>query len=185
MEKLENNDSSSSNPALDALREQRIQQGRVGEEALAEWFSTYDLSYLSICQNPETFAHLFQGSIKRPDFFLLFDSLGMVAVDAKNISIYQDSYFSLPLEEELRRAIAFERVFRMPLWYAIYAEECWYWISALKAVEVGKQLKNRMTKQVFLSIHKDEFIQVVNGDDLSKLYGQRMPAYGKVARASL
>lgn len=161
-----------------------IDLGKFGEEALAKWFSEHNLSYLSICQNPETFARLFKGAIKRPDFFLLFDSLGLIAVDAKNIAIYKDKYFALPLEDELRRAIAFERIFRMPLWYALYSENCWYWISALKAVEVGKQLQNNSTKQVFLSICKDEFVRIVTGDDLSKLYAQRMPAYSVVARVS-
>lgn len=165
-------------------KRRRVELGRAGEEALANWFSENGLSHLSICQNPETFAHLFTGAIKRPDFFLLFDSLGLIAVDAKNISLYKNQYFALPLEEEVRRAIAFERIFRMPLWYALYTTECWYWISALKAVEVGKQLQNRSTGQVFLSISKDEFACIANGTDLGKLYGQRMPGYGNVAGLS-
>ncbi len=161
-----------------------VERGRIGEEALANWFSRHSLSYLSICQNPETFARLFTGTLKRPDFFLLFDSLGLIAVDAKNVRLHKDKYFALPLEDELRRAVAFERIFRMPLWYAFYSTDCWYWISALKAVEVGKQLQNKSTKEVFLSICKDDFIRIVAGDDLSKLYAQRMPAYGNVARVS-
>ncbi len=169
---------------LEDPKEKRIRLGKIGEEALANWFSQNNLSYLSICQNPDTFAKLFTGTVKRPDFFLLFDSLGLIAVDAKNIKPYKNTYFSLPLEDELQRAITFERIFRMPLWYAIYATDHWYWISALKAIQVGKKMQNRSTKQVFLSICKNNFVQIVDGADLSKLYGQRMSAYDNVGHCS-
>lgn len=181
IEELEGERNAPTEVTSEDLSQRKVERGRIGEEALANWFSQNGLSHLSICQNPETFSHLFTGVIKRPDFFLLFDSLGLIAVDAKNISLYKGQYFALPLEEEVRRAVAFERVFRMPMWYAFYTPECWYWISALKAVEVGKQLKNSSTGQVFLSISKDEFVSVATGYDLGKLYGQRMPGYGNVA----
>lgn len=170
-------------PAPEAVdqdaRRRRLERGREGEEALSDWFSSNGLAYISICQNPEVFSRVFQGSIKRPDFLLLFDSLGLIAIDAKNVSPYHDRY-SLPLEEELHRAITFERVFRIPLWYAIKGPDRWYWISALKAIEVGRHHVNRKTSKRFISIHVSEFIDIQDGDDMSKLYGQRMPSYRNI-----
>ncbi|MHC1480347.1 hypothetical protein ACYJW8_08860 [Frateuria aurantia] len=181
MEEIDGDERAPTDVTPEDAKRRRAELGREGEQALANWFSRNGLSYLSICQSPETFAHLFAGTVKRPDFFLLFDSLGLVAVDAKNISLYKEQYFALPLEDEVRRAVAFERIFRMPLWYALYTQECWYWISALKAIEVGKHLKNSATGQVFLSISKDDFVPISAGCDLGNLYGQRMPEYGNTA----
>lgn len=156
--------------------------GKAGEAALAKWFNANGLAHVSICQQPETFATLFAGTVKRPDFLLLFDSLGLIAVDAKNLSVYkpqQVEYYSLPLDEEVRRAIAFERIFRMPIWYAVMGDDDeWYWISGLKAVEVGYPNQSSEGKS-FINIRRSDFVVVRTGDDLAKLYGQRMPSYNK------
>ncbi len=160
-----------------------MRAGREGEEALATWFSEHGLAYVSVCQNPETFAKVFFGVVKRPDFLLLFDALGLIAVDAKNLTPYIRNgvgYYSLPLDQEVKKAIAFERLFRMPVWYAIKGEERWYWISALKAIEVGRQSKSKEGKH-FLLIRISDFVAVASGQDLAGLYGQRMPSYNGVA----
>lgn len=167
--------------------EQRALAGLEGESALAAWFAREGLPYVAICQQPETFASLFTGSVKRPDFLLLFDALGMIGVDAKNISPSEWNgrlFYTLSLDDELRRAIAFERVFRMPVWYAIKGRDEWLWISALKAVEAGRTLQNSVTKANFVSIGKQHFVHVRTGDDLAGLYSQRIPGYRRVAALS-
>ena len=160
-----------------------IQAGREGEVALAAWFSEHGLAYGSICQNLETFAKIFSGAVKRPDFLLLFDSLGLIAVDAKNLKTYQSNlgdFYTLPLDDEVKKAIAFERIFRMPVWYAVKGDGQWHWISALKAVEVGRPGKSKKGKN-FISISVSDFVNVATGQDLAGLYGQRMPSYNGVA----
>ncbi|HAL23288.1 MAG TPA: hypothetical protein DCP40_11260 [Stenotrophomonas sp.] len=167
--------------------EQRALAGLEGEAALAAWFAREGLPYVAICQQPETFSSLFTGSVKRPDFLLLFDALGMIGVDAKNTSPSEWKgrlFYTLSLDDELRRAIAFERVFRMPVWYAIKGEDEWLWISALKAVEAGRTLQNSDTKANFVSIGKQHFVHVRTGDDLAGLYSQRVPGYKRVAAIS-
>lgn len=118
-----------------------VDRGQIGEEAFNRWLSRSGMSYVSLCQAPERFAPLFSENVKRPDFLVLFESVGLLAVDVKNYSSSR-GFFTLELEAELRRSLAFERLFRLPLWYAYYekvdAAESWYWISALKAVEVGE-----------------------------------------------
>lgn len=167
--------------------QQRALAGLEGESALAAWFAREGLPYVAICQQPGTFASLFTGSVKRPDFLLLFDALGMIGVDVKNISPSEWNgrlFYSLSLDDELRRAIAFERVFRMPVWYAIKGRDEWLWISALKAVEAGRTLQNSTTKANFVSIGKQHFVHVRTGDDLAGLYSQRIPGYRRVAALS-
>ena len=163
--------------------DQRIQAGTEGERALGEWFSQAGLGYIAVCQHWQTFAAVFTGSVKRPDFLLLFDSLGLIAVDAKNIKRYEENgtaYYKLYLDAELKRSIAFERAFRMPIWYAVKGDEKWYWISALKAVEVGIPDVTKGGKN-FVRVAIKDFIEVSTEADLSKLYNQRVPSHKGVA----
>jgi hypothetical protein len=176
--------SEASSRKVTALPEKSIgEKGREGEQALADWFSDHGLAYVAVGQNKDTFARMFRQEVKRPDFLLLFDSLGMIAVDAKNITPYQPNkivYYTLPLEEEVKKAISFERIFRMPVWYAVMENTghgvCWHWISALKAVEVGFVETNAEKGVQFLKIKRDDFVRISTGADLAKLYLQRLPA---------
>ncbi len=161
-------------------------KGMIGETALNNWFKTIEISYLYINQSQETFSGLFKGNVKRPDFLVLFESIGMIAVDAKNYTLFNGE-FSLPFEEELRRTLSFERLFRIPVWYAYLHEEngnseVWYWISALKATEVGTVRKNTKTGDKFLTIALNHFERVEKAQDLSKLYTHRLPSLNKIGR---
>ena len=163
-------------------------QGKVGEEALNRWLSQSGMSYVAICQSPETFAHLFAQNVKRPDFLVLLESIGLLAVDAKNYN-YSGGVYTLELEAELRRSLAFERLFRLPLWYAYYEKkggaECWYWISALKAIEVGEVRERRTDGMKFLALRRDQFEHITQACDLAKLYTHRLPSTAKIAASVL
>ncbi|MFP5390296.1 MAG: hypothetical protein ACLGI6_01950 [Gammaproteobacteria bacterium] len=150
-----------------------------------DWFQSIGISYLYINQSPDMFAKLFKGDLKRPDFLVLLEAVGMIAVDAKNYKAYNGTY-SLSFEKELRRVLAFERIFRIPVWYAYLGEESggpqvWYWISALKALEVG-EVKKSKTGEEFLSLKHIHFEQIVTGEELGKLYTHRLPSLKKIAR---
>lgn len=161
-----------------------LDQGRLGEEALNRWLSQSGMSYVAICQAQETFAALFSSNVKRPDFLILFESVGLLAVDAKNYNC-SGGVYTLELEAELRRSLAFERLFRLPLWYAYYDQtagvESWYWISALKAVEVGEARERRRDGMKFLAIRREEFEHIMVPSDLAKLYTHRLPGTSKIA----
>lgn len=163
----------------------RRQQGSIGEKALNDWFQGQQLPYVSICQNPDTFSTLFPGYVKRPDFLLLMPSLGTLAIDAKNYKL-SGNVFTLELEEELLKSVAFERLFRFPVWYAYMDPnangQVWYFISALKAVEVGKVRKNGSTGADFLAIHITDFERVCVASDLAKLYNHRLVSIENIAR---
>lgn len=158
------------------------EKGQEGEKALNAWFNQHKLAYVGICQNKDSFASLFQGAAKRPDFLLLLPSLGMIAIDAKNYTPWCGE-LTLSLEEELKKALTFERLFRLPLWYAYCDKENmgqnWYWISALKAMEVG-EVRNG-SKGQFLAIKMEHFETIANPKDLAKLYTHTLPSLEKVA----
>lgn len=161
-----------------------IDQGQLGEEALNRWLSQSGMSYVAICQAQETFAPLFSANVKRPDFLVLLESVGLLAVDAKNYT-YSGGVYTLELEAELRRSLAFERLFRLPLWYAYYDNaagvESWYWISALKAIEVGEVRERGRDGMKFLAIRRGDFEHISVASDLSKLYTHRLPGTARIA----
>jgi len=162
--------------------DEKTRKGKVGERAMTEWLDKEGLCYLYVEQTEERFAKLFSEGVKRPDFLVLLDSLGLIAVDVKYCSPMPDGRYTLYVEEELKKVIAFERIFRIPVWYAYLSEDkkMWHWISALKVVEVGEINKRGDNGKKFLAMKKKEFIEIQGNDDLGKLFTQRMPSLKKM-----
>lgn len=156
--------------------DEKIRKGNRGEERLNAWFSNQGMSYVYVNQSPKYFASLFQGEVKRPDFLLLMESIGILAVDAKNCRLSKYGNYTLS-HEELRKAANFERLFRMPVWYVFRhsdeAGERWLWISLLKALEVG------VDRGDFRAIEVEDFAEIETNDDLGRLYTQRLPGFKK------
>lgn len=160
-----------------------IIKGKQGENALNNWFKSQGIGYVAICQAVDTFAPIFANGVKRPDFIMLLEGVGLVAIDAKN-KTSSSGGFTLELTREIKRAIAFERLFRMPLWYAFCDCEAgmtqWYWISALKAVEVGDK-KTSSAGDEFLAIDLCHFEEISEAAHLAKLYTHRFPSHKKAS----
>lgn len=160
-----------------------VAKGKRGEDALNDWFQTHGIGYIAVCQAVKTFAPLFASGVKRPDFIMLVDGVGLLAIDAKNRSAY-DGGFTIELSKELKKAVAFERLFRLPLWYAFCdvdaGMEEWYWISSLKVVETGETRKSK-TGVDFLFIKFAHFEKIKVGADMAKLYTHRFASYKKVS----
>ncbi len=169
-------------------KEEKKRLGREGEDKLNDWFKSQKVAYVAVCQRPDTFAPMFSGTTKRPDFMLLLEGVGMIAVDAKNCALRQGDRFTLAKERELKLSVNFERLFRMPLWYAYRnnADEHspWYWISALKAIEVGEDA-GKQGGEIYLSIKLEHFERMDTAADLAKLFTHRMPSYAKVSALPL
>ncbi len=160
-------------------------KGRKGEEALNRWLSRQGMSYVAVCQASETFSPLFGTDLKRPDFLVLLDSIGLIAVDAKFHEPWNGTY-SLGYEDEIQRVVTFERLFRLPFWYAYMSSEegrLWYWVSALKALEVGKKKKRKKDGKEFLSIDLDHFLRIEDRFDFGKLYTQKMNSLRRLRNA--
>ncbi|MFO3706528.1 hypothetical protein ACI6Q5_16485 [Xanthomonas codiaei] len=162
--------------------------GKQGEDAMNAWLKLHGFSYVAICQALDTFAPLFGNAVKRPDFLLLLESIGLIAIDVKNYVQFKHAnqcYYSLPYENELKRAVAFERLFRIPVWYAYFnredAGQSFYWISALKALEVGEIKPARDDGPAFLSIGLEDCEHLHNGADIARLYTHRLPSVSNLS----
>lgn len=160
-------------------KEESIEKGERGEQAFAKWLDKEGLGYVYIKQTLDAFASSFEGKVKRPDFLVLLESIGMLAVDVKNheLTVNENTKkkeYTLTKDKELK-GVQFERIFRIPVWYAYYNEtkDHWHWISALKAFEVGKERINE-DGTPFFAIELDQFVRIDENDDLGKLYTQRM-----------
>jgi len=152
------------------------EKGKIGEARLNWWLKSIGISYVYLDQSQDTFPDLFKGNVKRPDFLVLLESIGLIAVDAKNYTLSATGEYTLPLETELKRVLAFERLFRIPVWYAYMGTAAeWYWISALKALEVGHVRTNREKGENFLAIKLEHFERIEKNEDLGKLYTHRLP----------
>ncbi len=152
-------------------------KGDEGEELFKQWLDEIELGYLYVRQDIEKFASLFKGQVKRPDFLVLIDSIGLIAVDVKHKSLSRGVY-TLEIDDEIKPVLNFERLFRLPVWYAYCDKESnsWYWISALKAISVGvgDERTNEKDGKRFLAIKQSEFVQIKHNEDIGKLYSQRM-----------
>jgi hypothetical protein len=165
---------------LDSFMIDIKEKGIQGELALKQWFDSNDLSYVYIDQSTDYFSTMFQSNVKRPDFLLLLDSIGILAIDVKNYT-FSGGVFTLGMTDEFQKAITFERIFRLPLWYVYKKDEEWFWISALKAIEVGTIRKNSSTNKDFLAIPIKHFEKIVTGEDMGSLYTHRLPKIDKIS----
>lgn len=158
------------------MSKKRIDKGLRGERAFADWLNNTGVGYVHVNQSKEMFAQFFKNSVKRPDFLILMDSVGILAIDVKNCKQLSNGDYSLKVTNELESVLNFERNFRLPVWYAFYDEndDTWYWISALKAFEIQSKKVNELTQEEFLSINRSEFIVIGENEDLGKLYTQRL-----------
>lgn len=150
------------------------------EMALNAWLRDLQVPYLYVDQSQETFATLFPGRMKRPDFLVLLESVGMIAVDAKNYCAF-DGCYSIS-HDDINKSLEFERIFRIPVWYAYYNREnpsTWRWIGLLKALEYGAFKVNTQTQEQFSSIRHEHFLEISGNDDLGKLYTHRIRSQQK------
>ncbi len=151
-----------------------VQICKNAEQDFLNWLDENKFSYLYINQDIESFSKLFTNQVKSPNFLLLIDSIGLVAVNIMNYTTFKDKHFSLNYESEFKNTLTFEKLFKLPVWYVYKNNDQWLWISALKAIEVGEIKTNSETKEQFLSLNIDDFTIVKSNSDICKLWEQRV-----------
>ena len=154
------------------------ERGIIAEKSFLQWIKNSNLPFLYIDQKQTTFSSLFPTAIKRPDFLLLLNSLGFIAIDVKYRPVKRPRFTDFRLDkDDVNLTLGFERIFRIPVWFAFCDEfktepEEWYWISALKAIEVGAWQPRHEDNKEFLIIPVDECAEVRQVKDLGLLFSQ-------------
>ncbi len=128
------------------------------EERFKEWLEHKGYPYLYIEQSPDLFASFFRDTgVKRPDFLILVRGLGLIAVDVKSRELQREhETFIIDEEKDISKLIAFERIFRIPVWLAIsnkaYAYRTWYWITLSEIVEKVDKRRSSLDGNEFRAI---------------------------------
>ncbi|MFX1518998.1 MAG: hypothetical protein ACFFCD_03660 [Promethearchaeota archaeon] len=144
------------------------------EKKFKDWLDHKQYPYFYIEQSLGTFSSLFRNVTKRPDFFVLIESIGFIAVDVKEREI-QKEYETLILDEtkDIQKLTAFERMFRIPVWFALSSSasvfKTWYWISLYDVIE--KVEVKRGSKGRFRAIPLTATKTIGWEDNLGKLFG--------------
>lgn len=151
-----------------------FEKGSIGEESLITWFQENGVVFFPIKQSPESFTHIFAKTGKRPDFFVLLQSLATIAVDAKNCAL-SNGFFTLS-RKELQDALAFELNTRIAFWFSFMHIQnnqlTWYWTSALNALSTGHTRINSHTGEEFLAISLRDFVPIRTRQDFGQLLTQ-------------
>lgn len=140
-------------------------KGRNGEKRFSEWLDLQKLPYLFIEQSKDTFAQIFNSSVKRPDFLISFESGNSVFIDVKNRKPYhykKERYLTVDTTKKGSRYIELEGTFKLNVWFVYLdpeKENTWLWISAKDAINKGDELKDKNLKS-YLSINQKYFVSV-------------------------
>lgn len=163
----------------------RYKQGKKGEKQFEKWLNEHEFGFVSISQNKDDLAHVFQGTVKRPDHLVLIPQIGFIAIDVKNKTA-SGGGFTMDIDGEIAKALEFERLFGIYLWYAFKDSRSdgtqWHFISAYDAVEFGEKRTNTSEGSDFLFIPQDRFQTVGNMADFQKLFSGRVGTVGTLTR---
>ena len=109
------------------------------EEQFKKWLDDKDYSYFLVDQTPETFARFFKGVTKRPDFIVVINRVGLIAVDVKDKTPHEKGDYILDESHEIDKYLYFERLTRIPVWFAFSSDRDqynnWMWIPLSKVME--------------------------------------------------
>ena len=144
------------------------------EQLFQQWLEAKKYPYVYIEQSLETFATFFKGITKRPDYFIVLPSMGLIAVDVKERQYYIDFQNFTINELEIKKLSSFERAFRIPVWVAISNKSIgfttWYWISLTRIVENVPLKVNSSSNEEFRAIDIKNCITIGWNDNLGKLF---------------
>jgi len=159
---------------LDSFITDEEQKGIDGEKLFTEWLNENSFPFIFIEQSKESFAHVFDLKVKRPDFLMASASKESIFVDVKNRGFYSNNnevYLSLDTTKVDSPYLEFSKLFKIPVWFAYIdhrSEGNWLWISAQKAIDNGDSRKDKKGCE-FLSINIKEFTQVNDKNTLEAL----------------
>lgn len=109
------------------------------EKQFKQWLDDRDYSYFVVDQTPETFARFFKGITKRPDFIVVINRVGLIAVDVKDKAPHKKGDYILDESDEIEKYLHFERLTRIPVWFAFSSAKDhynnWMWIPLSKVLE--------------------------------------------------
>lgn len=141
------------------------------EAKFKDWLDKRNYSYLYIDQSTQTFAEFFRNLTKRPDFLVVVNNVGMLAVDTKERDP-QPNYI-IDETDEIEKYLEFERRVRLPVWFVFGSSKdnynTWHWISLSKVLECPLKTSSK-SGEAFRVIPPSECIVIQhNKDSISRI----------------
>jgi len=173
---------------MNTSESQSLNDGKKGENLFRELLQESNMPFLYIEQSDyDNFSVAFKNNIKRPDFLLLVQQMGLLAVDVKYLSPWEDGQFTLEFDKELKRSMDFEHSFKIYLWYAIRnkaddSDKNWYFISAFDALENGELKERKDGAGSFMVIDRRHFRQLTDLSKIGDLFNDRIGFSGMMGR---
>ena len=154
--------------------------GEKGEKAELEfkkWLDKNKINHLYIKQDLKSFPKSFENTLRRPDFIIMLENIGMIMVEVRRRSIYP-RYNTIPIDtEDLKKYIRFQSKFNIPIWYAVSNEQLnyktWFWIPMSKIAELETpMLHSSKSKQNFIPISLDKFSRIEYNEHIGKIFSK-------------
>ena len=148
---------------------------RIAEDEFMKWLDKHQTPYLYIQQDIKTFsAALKKHFSRRPDFMILVPHIGFILTDVefkRPAKKYRAFYIN---EDETRRYCNLHNLYNLQVWYVFshkdYHFNTWFWIPALKVLELGEIQTNPRTGERYLSVPLDNFIAVSETDSMERVF---------------
>ncbi|OLS15904.1 MAG: hypothetical protein RBG13Loki_0473 [Promethearchaeota archaeon CR_4] len=144
------------------------------ERRIQEYFDAHLYGWDRVDQSIASFARIYQGRVKRPDYIVYLDTYTKIIVDAKDWTL--DAEFrNFHIDEgDARRAAEWERQHGSKLWLAISNEhsdyKTWYYISISRILEVCPLRTSRKSGNFFRTFTILDCVTIGPEDSLSKLF---------------
>lgn len=141
------------------------------EKKFKEWLDKRNYSYLYIDQGIQSFAEFFRNLTKRPDFLVVVNSVGMLAVDVKERDPQPD--YIIDETEEIEKYLEFERRVRLSVWFVFGSSKdkynAWHWIPLSKVLECPLKTSSK-SRTNFRAIPPGDCIVIQhNRDNISRI----------------
>lgn len=145
-----------------------------GEKEFIYWLNQNDLPFLYVEQSVETFASRhFVDKIKRPDFHIVIQGLGVIAVDVK-CQKFNDGYKTFTINHhETNKLKNYSTNFNIPIWLVFASRfkdiDAWHWINVNQVEKVAESRQNSKDNQQFYSIEVKDCKTLGITDRLAKI----------------
>ncbi len=143
------------------------------EQKFKEYMDEKECYFYFIDQSQETYAHQFNNDVKRPDCCIMLGLIGTIDVEIKKRSL-NSGYQTFTIdEEEIRKLIEWEKIFKRFVWFAISNEnfgfKTWFWINLQTVIKKSEKKLNKKDNKEFRAIKIEDCITIGWNDPLNNL----------------
>jgi hypothetical protein len=144
------------------------------EKKFAEWLDEREIAYWYVEQERKTKSkRLRSEDVKRPDFVVFVDNVGLILVDVKGYGPYAKADNFNVNSGEVVRYVRFGNKFKLSVWFVFSFEEVrfktWYWIPVEDVMDCDLVVRSDEDSS-FYAVPMDLFCQLGVDDGIGELF---------------